>query len=442
VCNQWCLDFTRRALPHVTLRPRVLEVGSLDVNGSVRRDLGPIAASYTGIDIRPGPGVDAVLDVGQVLDRFGPSAFDVVATTEMLEHCPDWARAVFQMLSVLRDEGLLLLTTRSPGFPLHDHPGDHWRFTADDVRSLLEPLGHVLELESDFSLGWPCGIGVVFRKTAGPPALERWLDAARVRKLRAVDPVRDAFTTVNSHLTPFHDYSVYRACAAAVAALHSPAARVLDVSDRPASLLPLVEDGLEVTHHPLVRGLDATARYDAVVAVDTIHRLAPDERARVLETLARTGDTVVVAGPCADDEGGRRLHRWLAAEDPARADSAPAALATVAELSDALTARGLRVEVLANGHVTWLLPLLDLWRWHRGRPAVLEQVRAVVARCSRLLAPFDDLEPAARRVVVATRAGAALPTPRLASAADYRAAAERWAECWAAARPLFDGTPS
>jgi SAM-dependent methyltransferase len=441
VCNQWCLDFTRRALPHVSGRPRVLEVGSLDVNGSVRTDLGPLAASYVGIDIRPGPGVDAVLDVGHVLERFGPSAFDLVASTEMLEHCPDWAGAVFQMLSVLGDAGLLLLTTRSPGFPLHDHPGDHWRFTAEDVRSLLEPLGHVLELESDFSLGWPCGIGVVFRKAAGPPALQRWLEDAHRRPLRAVDPVRDAFTEVNSHLTPFHDYSAYRACAAAVRALHSPVARVLDVSERTASLLPLVEDGLEVTHHPLARGLDATARYDAVVAVDTIHRLAPDARARVLETLARSGDTVVVAGP-ADDEGGRRLHRWLAAEDGVRADSPPAALPTVAELSGALAARGLRVQVLANGHVTWLLPLLDLWRWHRGRPAVLEQVRAVVARCSRLLAPFDDLEPAARRVVVATRAGTALPAPRVASAADYREAAQRWAECWDAARPLFGGTTS
>ena len=94
----------------------------------MRAVLGPAVASYFGVDIRPGKGVDEVLDVARLRERFGPEVFDLVTSTEMLEHCHDWQDALYQMLSVLRPGGLLLLTTRSPGFPLHDHPADHWRF--------------------------------------------------------------------------------------------------------------------------------------------------------------------------------------------------------------------------------------------------------------------------------------------------------------------------
>ena len=45
----------------------VIEAGSLNVNGSVREHvmtLGP--ASYTGIDLREGPGVDVVMDAADL----------------------------------------------------------------------------------------------------------------------------------------------------------------------------------------------------------------------------------------------------------------------------------------------------------------------------------------------------------------------------------------
>lgn len=124
---------------------RVLEVGSLDVNGSVRG----IAAAfepdeYIGVDIRPGPKVDVVCDASKLVDFFGVERFDLVLSTEMLEHAEDWRGAVSNMKRVLAPGGLLLLTTRSPGFPQHDHPGDYWRFTAQDG---LEIFADMEELE-------------------------------------------------------------------------------------------------------------------------------------------------------------------------------------------------------------------------------------------------------------------------------------------------------
>ena len=124
---------------------RVLEVGSLDVNGSPRWLIELLApTSYVGVDIRPGPKVDRICDASELVATFGAESFDVVVSTEMLEHAEDWRAAVSNMKRVLAPGGLLLITTRSPGFPLHDYPGDHWRFTREDA---LEIFADMEELE-------------------------------------------------------------------------------------------------------------------------------------------------------------------------------------------------------------------------------------------------------------------------------------------------------
>jgi len=124
---------------------KVLEVGSLDVNGSTRgivEELKP--ASYIGVDIRPGKKVDKLCGASELVVTFGSESFDVVVSTEMLEHAQDWRGAISNMKRVLAPGGLLIITTRSPGFPQHDHPGDYWRFTRQDA---LEIFSDMDELE-------------------------------------------------------------------------------------------------------------------------------------------------------------------------------------------------------------------------------------------------------------------------------------------------------
>jgi SAM-dependent methyltransferase len=116
----------------------VLEVGSMNVNGSLRGHvcaLGPL--SYVGVDFMVGKGVDVVCDASRLEQRFGKDAFDVVISTEMLEHAEDWRGAIFAMKSVLRPGGILLLTARGPGFPLHGYPHDWHRFTVHDFRRMF-----------------------------------------------------------------------------------------------------------------------------------------------------------------------------------------------------------------------------------------------------------------------------------------------------------------
>lgn len=114
---------------------RVIEVGSRDVNGAV-----PRSGRHWGIDLMGGPGVDVRADA-QCLPLASQSA-DVVISTELLEHVRDWHAALSEMKRVLKPDGRLLLTTRSPGFAYHGYPADYWRFTPDDMRKIF-PSAHV-----------------------------------------------------------------------------------------------------------------------------------------------------------------------------------------------------------------------------------------------------------------------------------------------------------
>jgi SAM-dependent methyltransferase len=129
----------------------VLEVGSRSVNGSVRPrllSLGP--ASYVGVDKVRGRYVDQLVDVVDLVYRFDVEAFDLVVSTEMLEHVDDWRAAVAQMVAVARIGGLILITTRSEGFPYHPHPVDRWRFSVEQMGRIVEAVGcEALDLRPD-----------------------------------------------------------------------------------------------------------------------------------------------------------------------------------------------------------------------------------------------------------------------------------------------------
>jgi len=132
----------------------VLEVGSMDVNGSARPHLEALRPSkYVGVDIMSGPGVDEICAVEDLVARFGADSFDVVVSTEMIEHVRDWRGAFDQMKRVLRPGGLLVLTTRSIGFKIHGYPYDFWRYQPEDIRFILRDFTDLLVEEDELAPG-------------------------------------------------------------------------------------------------------------------------------------------------------------------------------------------------------------------------------------------------------------------------------------------------
>lgn len=150
MCTPNCIAFAKTEFARANIEGLdVLEVGSFDVNGSVRDAAQQYAPRrYVGVDIAEGPGVDAVCSAGELVKAFGESSFDVVVSTEMLEHVPNWKSAITEMKRVLRPGGSLILTTRSPGFSLHGYPADFWRFSTGDMGEIFADFDD-LRIESD-----------------------------------------------------------------------------------------------------------------------------------------------------------------------------------------------------------------------------------------------------------------------------------------------------
>jgi SAM-dependent methyltransferase len=120
----------------------VLEIGSCDVNGSVRTLFAN--ADYTGIDRDEGPGVDRQVIPGEPLP-FDDDSFSVVVSTEMLEHDERPWRSVAEWHRVLTHNGTLLATARGFDaergcFGYHDPP-DYWRYSAGAMRMLAFDAG-------------------------------------------------------------------------------------------------------------------------------------------------------------------------------------------------------------------------------------------------------------------------------------------------------------
>ena len=142
MCNKACIEFGQAYLKEKDVQgKKVIEIGSYDINGSLRsivESMNP--QSYLGVDIVKGPGVDEICTVEDLIDHFGKECFDLVISTELLEHVLNWRKAISTMKNLLRPNGVLLITTRSIGFGYHGWPFDFWRYEVNDLRILLSDL--------------------------------------------------------------------------------------------------------------------------------------------------------------------------------------------------------------------------------------------------------------------------------------------------------------
>lgn len=147
-------EFIAREAPY--LQAPVLEVGSLDVNGTVR-DLFPHPSLAWGVDIVAGPGVDQVIDGTTLPLRDAPDQeprWGAVVACEVFEHVADPVRMADEIVRVLRPGGRVLVTARGVGFAYHNPP-DRWRFMPGALAELFDRLGcRSMEWPDPQAPGW------------------------------------------------------------------------------------------------------------------------------------------------------------------------------------------------------------------------------------------------------------------------------------------------
>ena len=108
--QQFCRDVKARfstAFSNV----RVLEVGSRNINGSVRAEFDK--CEYTGVDCESGKDVDVVCLAHEFAAE--PDSFDTVCALEVFEHDPYAEQTVAMMVRVLRPGGLMFMTCAGDG---------------------------------------------------------------------------------------------------------------------------------------------------------------------------------------------------------------------------------------------------------------------------------------------------------------------------------------
>lgn len=134
--NNW-KDMLKGKFPQYFSGVRVLDIGSCDMNGTNKPWF--TNCEYIGLDIKAGPNVDVVSIAHEY--KAPPQSFDVVISTNQLEHDMYWDKTLLKMYELLKSNGLLVI--QCP----HNR-GEHGTITNSPADSLTT------QIKDDFWAGW------------------------------------------------------------------------------------------------------------------------------------------------------------------------------------------------------------------------------------------------------------------------------------------------
>lgn len=139
MCSQAGISFGKKYLSRQEAHgKRILEVGAKNFNGSWRFFVEKFhPKTYIGTDMQSGKDVDVVCNAEDLVNHFGQEQFDIVISTELLEHAVNWQKVISNIKKVLKPNGLLFITTRSQGYGYHGYPYDFWRYEIIDMRLIF-----------------------------------------------------------------------------------------------------------------------------------------------------------------------------------------------------------------------------------------------------------------------------------------------------------------
>ena len=118
----------------------VMDLGSLDVNGSYRDCFDNPNWQYLGVDLSPGKNVDIVLKDPHGWREIRSDSIDVIVSGQAFEHIDFFWITALEIARVLKPGGLCCLIAPSSG-PEHKYPVDCWRFYPDGFGALARFIG-------------------------------------------------------------------------------------------------------------------------------------------------------------------------------------------------------------------------------------------------------------------------------------------------------------
>jgi SAM-dependent methyltransferase len=174
----------------VNARPGLdlLELGARARSGNTHRQHFAGYRSYTGFDILPGAGVDAVGDIHELSRHFPRESFDAAFSVSVFEHLAMPWKVALELNRVLRPGALAFVATH-PTYPPHDQPWDFFRFSPSALAALFNArTGFRIERCAE---GLPCAIVPL---VGGAPLVGLWRARAHLgiamiaRKIGEPDP--------------------------------------------------------------------------------------------------------------------------------------------------------------------------------------------------------------------------------------------------------------
>lgn len=115
----------------------ILDLGSMDVNGSYREIFRNPRWRYRGMDASPGKNVDIVLKTPYDWKEIPTGSTDVLISGQAFEHIEFFWITMLEVARVLKPGGLCCIIAPSAG-PEHRYPVDCWRIYPDGCAALAK----------------------------------------------------------------------------------------------------------------------------------------------------------------------------------------------------------------------------------------------------------------------------------------------------------------
>lgn len=119
---------------------KIIDLGSMDVNGCYKPIFARPNWKYRGIDLEKGPNVDIVLADPYDWKEIDDESIDVFVSGQALEHIEFFWVTFQQVARKLKPGGIACVIAPSRGFE-HRYPVDCWRFYPDGYRALAKWSG-------------------------------------------------------------------------------------------------------------------------------------------------------------------------------------------------------------------------------------------------------------------------------------------------------------